>query len=193
ERRAELAEAVRLGNYRSNALGVELGHRYTSNAVVSDGTPFPESSRDPDLYYEPTTHPGAYLPHAWIEHDRKQISTLDIVGRGQFTLIVGIGGEPWAQAAARVKTDLGVDLVVRFVGARCEYDDVLGEWAAARGFGDHGALLVRPDRHIAWRSKDLAPAPAEALRAAVQQVLSLDRGLGGVRPVTAPAERRPVG
>ena len=174
ERRAAHRAAVKLQDYRSNALGVELGQRYTSCAVVGDGTPFPEPDRDPELHYHPTTHPGGYLPHAWVEHDGRQISTLDLAGHGRFCVITGIGGEPWAEAAKKISAELGVDLPVYFVGARCEYDDVLGDWAAVSEIEDHGALLVRPDRHIAWRSADRPQSPENALRAALRQVLALD-------------------
>ena len=46
-------------------------HRYRSAAVVRDGTPEPEFTRDPELYYHPTTWPGARLPHVWLEHGRR--------------------------------------------------------------------------------------------------------------------------
>jgi 2,4-dichlorophenol 6-monooxygenase len=174
ERRAAHREAVKLQDYRSNGLGVELGQRYTSCAVVDDGTPFPEPERDPELYYHPTTHPGGYLPHAWIEHDGRQLSTLDLAGHGRFCVITAIGGEPWAQAATKIAAELAIDLPVYFVGARCEYDDVLSDWAAVREVDDRGALLVRPDRHIAWRSIDRPQSPEDALRAALRQVLALD-------------------
>jgi len=36
---------------------------------------------------------------------------------------------------------------------------------------DSGALLVRPDRHIAWRSHGAAEDPAGALHRALTQVL----------------------
>ena len=173
ERRAAHTAAVKLQDYRSNALGVELGQRYTSCAVVEDGTPFPEPERDPELYYHPTTHPGGYLPHAWVERDRRQVSTLDLAGHGRFCVITGIGGESWAEAAAKVSAELDVELPVYFVGARCEHDDVLGDWACVREIADRGALLVRPDRHIAWRSADRAQSPHDALRAAVRQALAL--------------------
>ena len=63
--------AIELKNYEFNAHGVELGHRYRSGAVIPDGTPEPEFTRDPELYYHPTTWPGARLPHAWLEHTRR--------------------------------------------------------------------------------------------------------------------------
>jgi 2,4-dichlorophenol 6-monooxygenase len=174
ERRRRLNEALTQQDYRSNALGVELGQRYASGAVVDDGQPFPTSTQDPELYYTATTHPGAYLPHAWVEHDRSEISTLDLVGRDSFALIVGVGGEPWAQAAAEISREFDIPLPVRRIGLRCEYDDVVGQWEQCREVSDRGAILVRPDRHIAWRSMDLPEDPVSELRRAFAQILSTD-------------------
>ena len=173
ERRRTLASAVAAQNYRSNALGVELGQRYQSSAVIDDDTAYPAFERDRELYYQPTTHPGACLPHAWIEHNRKMISTLDAVGGGHFTLIYGIGGSDWASAAAAMGAEFDIDVRLCAIGYRCEYDDVLGEWTGIREIDDDGALLVRPDRHVAWRS---AAAPrnghARILRNALSAILA---------------------
>ena len=102
ESRAKLKAAIELKNYEFNAHGVELGHRYRSGAVVADGTPEPEFTRDPELYYHPTTWPGARLPHAWLERGGEKVSTHDLAGKGRFTLLTGIGGEGWVEAAADV-------------------------------------------------------------------------------------------
>jgi 2,4-dichlorophenol 6-monooxygenase len=171
-RRAALAAAVELQNYQFNAHGLELGQRYTSGAVVDDGTPFPEPSHDPELFYHPTTHPGARLPHAWVQHGMEPVSTLDLAGHGRFSLLVGLGGEPWREAAAKVGAELGVDIAVHAVGYRCEYDDVLGHWSKIREIGDGGCLLVRPDQHIAFRAAELADHPQKALRDALNRVLA---------------------
>ncbi|EXJ96301.1 hypothetical protein A1O1_01427 [Capronia coronata CBS 617.96] len=174
-RRDELKEVIDLQNRRSNALGVQLGHRYKNScALVDDQTPFPAPTRDPVLYYQPTTHPGGYLPHAWVERHHRQISTLDILEHGRFGLIVGIGGQPFVEAAAKVGDDLGVPLSVYPVGYRCLYDDVLGQWSSVREITDRGALLVRPDRHIAWRCLDRPADPTQALGSALSRVLALD-------------------
>lgn len=174
-RRAELREVVELQNRRSNALGIQLGHRYkNSTAVVDDGTPYPLFQRDPVLFYEPTTHPGAYLPHAWVEHNYNKISTLDILTFGQFGLIIGIGGDAFITAADEIGHELGVDLPVYKIGYRCPYDDVLGQWTSIREITDGGALLVRPDRHIAWRCMDRPADPIGALREALRKSLASD-------------------
>ncbi|MFC7344213.1 FAD-dependent oxidoreductase [Saccharopolyspora griseoalba] len=172
DRRRALDEAIALQNYQFNAHGVELGQQYSSDAVVDDGTPLPEPLRDPELYHQPTTHPGAPLPHAWIQRGAQQISTLDLAGGDRFALIVGSGGGPWVAAASAIARETGIDLPVRTVDYRGEYHDVLGRWRRLREVGDDGALLVRPDRHIAWRSFDMPESPRDALRAALLQVLS---------------------
>jgi 2,4-dichlorophenol 6-monooxygenase len=172
-RRAALTAAVDLQNYQFNAHGIELGQRYTSGAVLNDGTPFPEPTRDPELFYHPTTHPGARLPHAWLQRGTQLVSTLDLTGQGRFSLLVGIGGEAWVEAAEKVAAELGIELPVRQVGYRCEYDDVLGHWSEVREIGDGGCLLVRPDQHIAFRAADLADHPQDTLRAALTRVLAL--------------------
>ena len=119
-----------------------------------------------------STHPGAAIPHAWIQHDHQMISSHDVVGHGVFTVVTGIGGEPWQQAARTVGDELGIDVPVRVIGRHCEYDDVYGEWADVREITDHGALLVRPDHHVAWRSHELVDSPEDALRAALLHVLA---------------------
>lgn len=172
KRRQELREVVDLQNRRSNSLGIQLGHRYEgSNAVLYDGTPFPPHRRDPVLYYEPTTHPGGYLPHAWIEYKTRRLSTLDILDPGSFGLIVGIGGAPFVAAAEVLGREFRLPLPVYKVGYRCPYDDVLGEWTTVREIHDRGAMLVRPDRHIAWRCVDRPEDPTGALRSALRHVL----------------------
>ncbi|MFF4116197.1 FAD-dependent monooxygenase [Streptomyces sp. NPDC001714] len=175
-RRAKLLDAVQLVNYQLNAHGVELGQRYTSTAVADDGTPFPEYTRDPELHYHPTTHPGAHLPHVWLQHGTERVSTLDLVGHGRFTVLTGVDGAAWTEAAAAVSRETGLTIEARTIGMRAEYDDVLGEWTRIREFDDDGCLLVRPDRHVAWRSRNSVDDPVETLRGVLASVLGTPAG-----------------
>ncbi len=106
KQRAALREAIAFKVYEFNAHGVDLNQRYTSAAVVPDGTPDPGFTRDPELYHQPTSRPGAKLPHAWITSGTRTLSTLDTVGQGRFTLLTGIGGEAWVRAAAAQPLDI---------------------------------------------------------------------------------------
>jgi 2,4-dichlorophenol 6-monooxygenase len=172
ERRAAVLATLKAMDFQFNAHGVELGQRYHDGAVVSDGTPFPPYRLDPELYYQPTTHPGAHLPHVWLQHGHGRISTLDWAHYDRFTLITGIGGQAWIDAAAKVSRALNVDIAAFSVGLGQPYDDVLAEWTAIREVKDCGCVLVRPDRVVAWRSMDRVDDPVDALRNVLLRVLA---------------------
>jgi 2,4-dichlorophenol 6-monooxygenase len=171
EQRQALFAALDLLNGQFNAHGVEMGQRYSSEAVVGNGAPFPPYERDPDLYYHPTTHPGAPLPHVWLQRGTDDISTLDLCRYDRFTLIIGVAGSAWAAAAAQVSRETGVSIESVTIGLGQLNNDVLGAWSRRREIADDGCLLVRPDRVIAWRCPCRVSDPAGALREAVTKIL----------------------
>lgn len=170
-RRKALAEAIDLQNYQFNCHGVELGQRYTSPAIVRDGATFPAPTRDPELYYHATTTPGATIPHAWIQRENALVSTLDLVGHGAFTVLTGAGGQGWIDAAKQVGDEFGVDVNAVSIAHGTGTFDAYGDWARQREIEDHGCLLVRPDRFVAWRAEALAADPVGELRRVFSQIL----------------------
>jgi len=171
KRRRKLAEAVELQNYQFNALGVELDHRYAHGAVAGGDEPWPDFEGDPELHHHPTTHAGSRLPHAWVQHGTDLLSTLDL-GAGRFRLLVGVARAAWADAAREVSDRLGLGVEVYDVGARCTYDDVYGTWARLKEVSDEGAILVRPDGHVGWRSRGSTDDPAHDLEDAIRLILA---------------------
>lgn len=169
--RAQLREALELKDYEFNAHGVELGQRYRSAAVVSDGTPEPLYTRDAELYYHPTTWPGARLPHCWLGTSGHRVSTHDLAGKGRFALLTGISGEPWAMAVDAVAQQLGIEIVAHVIGPGREYTDLYDDWARLREVGEDGCVLVRPDAHVGWRAATLSESPAADLRRACVSIL----------------------
>jgi 2,4-dichlorophenol 6-monooxygenase len=169
--RQALLAALDLLNGQFNAHGVEMGQLYVSEAIVSDGAPFSPDERDPDLYYHPTTHPGAPLPHVWLQRGTEDISTLDLCRYDRFTLITGIAGSAWADAAAQVSRETSVSIEPVAVGLGQLNNDVLGGWSRLREIDDDGCLLLRPDRITAWRCPRGVSDPAGALREAVTKIL----------------------
>lgn len=161
--RVALRAALELKDYEFNAHGVELGQRYASGAVVPDGTPEPAYDRDPELYYAATTWPGARLPHAWLGRDGHRVSTHDVTGKGRFTLLTGISGSRWADAAAAAGARLGLDLACHVVGPGRELTDLYDDWSRVREVEESGCVLVRPDAHVAWRSVAMVADPETAL------------------------------
>jgi 2,4-dichlorophenol 6-monooxygenase len=177
-KREALVKAMELKNYEFNAHGVEMGQFYESAAIVrDDGSSKPEPARDPELYYQASTVPGAHLPHVWVgtvsnEGGATKVSTLDLAPYGSFTLITGIAGEAWAAAAAKVSEDLRVPLTTVIIGPGREVTDLYYDWARIREIAEDGVLLVRPDKFIGWRSMSLPDDPEQALRSALQHLLA---------------------
>jgi 2,4-dichlorophenol 6-monooxygenase len=153
KQREALRQAIAYKVYEFDAHGVEMNQRYKSGAVVSDGSKDPGFKENPELIYQPTSFPGARLPHVWVEKGKQQLSTLDLCGKGRFTLITSIGGDAWIEAAAVITKASGLDISAIKIGPGCDYEDPYGDWANAREVGDAGCVLVRPDHHVAWRAK----------------------------------------
>ena len=174
QQRAALRAAIAFKKYEFDSHGVEMNQRYASQAVVTDGQQPPAPNDDMELHYQPTTWPGARLPHCWLFDARGvKHSTLDLCGKGVFTLFTGNGGEAWEQAAAGVGADLGVTIKVHVIGPRKPVQDHLGDWSRVRETQDSGAILVRPDQHVAWRHDCLPADPTAELRRVLTSILAV--------------------
>ncbi|VXC10702.1 FAD-dependent oxidoreductase [Nocardioides sp. AX2bis] len=171
-RRESLRKALELKDYEFNALGVELGQRYASRAVVGDGTPEPAYDRDPELHHHPTTWPGARLPHCWLGDGGRRVSTHDLAGKGVFTVLTGVTGAPWVKAAREAAAELGIEVRGFVIGPKADYSDLYDDWARLREVAEDGCVLVRPDAHVAWRSAGLVDDPAGALTDTLRAVLA---------------------
>ncbi|MEU7816548.1 FAD-dependent monooxygenase [Pseudonocardia sp. NPDC049154] len=172
EQRIALRKALELKDYEFNAHGVELGQRYRSGAVIGDGTPEPGYDRDPELYYHPTTWPGARLPHCWLGRGGHKVSTHDVTGKGRFTVLTGISGQAWADAAEAAARSLGIEVDAHVIGPGREYTDVYDDWARLREVSESGCVLVRPDAHVGWRAHELPADPERELTAALAALLA---------------------
>ena len=144
---------------------VAMGYRYRSSAVLGAS-----DDVSPLLPEELTGQPGTRAPHVTVTLGGREISTIDLYGR-RFVLLAGTGGAAWISAAQRAALHAPLDAYrfgVELAGA---------EGAAAHGLGADGALLVRPDGFVAWRTEAAAEDPDGELERALAQVLS--RAPGG--------------
>jgi len=156
-----VAESRRYGNH----LGVEFGSVYQSCAVVADGTQPPEVADDYSDYISSAT-PGARAPHVWLGHPEARLSTLDLFGSA-LALLAGPEGDAWCTVAREVARELGVPIDCYRIGGAGLRD--AGGFTKAYGLGEDGAVLVRPDGHVAWRSAT-GPGNGTALRDAVASI-----------------------
>ena len=174
KQRAAIRDAIAFKKYEFDAHGVEMNQRYKSAAVVTDDQMEPAFDLDAELHYQPTTWPGARLPHVWV-FDRDsgtEMSSLDLCGKGKFTVLTGIGGEAWIDGAAAVGAELGLEIVTHVIGPRQPHVDHVGDWARASEISDTGCLLVRPDQHVGWRAADMTSDPAGDLRRVLKTILA---------------------
>jgi putative polyketide hydroxylase len=154
-----LAAALQDQMNHVGALGQDLGFRYASGALLEDGSEL--TSLDP-VAYEPTAAPGARAPHLWTERSGQRISTLDLFDSSYVLLTPG-GGREWASAARRLSEKTAIPLEAYVVGAGGDLvadDEVFSE---LYDLAESGAVLVRPDGHVAWRSHGVPNDPAGAL------------------------------
>ena len=176
EKRAALESSERYGNW----LGMDLGLCYEEGCLIGDGTAPPQVD-DPVTDYAPTARPGHRAPHVPIDFDGAT-STLDLYDQ-QFVLLCGadaelgdvgladaglpdagvadIGGGAGADGIAD-GADGGAHPMLRVLRLGVDLDDPGGQLADAHGIGRTGAVLVRPDGHVAWRDPHATGATAMA-------------------------------
>lgn len=134
-----------------------MGYIYTEGAVIDDGSPLPPPDR---RRYWPTDRPGARFPHMWVDADQ-DVSTIDWFDT-EFVLVCGPKAESWQAAADVVAGHTGFPLRARRL-----------PWMTLPAMmSERGAVLVRPDGHVAWRASDDEPDKAAAVQAALAQVLA---------------------
>jgi putative polyketide hydroxylase len=150
-----------------NDLNIELGYCYHSQAVIpeniADGIPH-ENPR------ESKGKPGTRAPHVSLERDGEMISTLDLFRRN-FALLAGPEGDAWRKSGRTIARDLGVTLDVYVIDAEGPHDPA-GTFSSAHGIARSGAVLVRPDGFVAWRSRNSDGASPESLARTLASLLS---------------------
>ena len=173
EHRSNVLRMMRAQSMEFSELNVEYGYSYESAAVVPDGSA-PSVPIDDIRVYEPSTRPGSPLPHAWIDdEDGRRRPIKDLVAPGRFLLIAGEDGQAWCEAARQLAAEADLPLDALRIGhLDGDLYDPRCAWLRHRQIASDGAILVRPDRFIAWRSPAGVSDPRAALAAAFSQVLA---------------------
>ncbi|MGW7566682.1 FAD-dependent oxidoreductase [Streptomyces tendae] len=160
------------GGPQRGILNVALGYRYPRGAVVGADPATPVVPEGLDL----TGAPGSRAPHLWVRRGEERLSTLDLYEDSLVLLSDAAQPTGWHEAAAEVAAEMRVPLKPYRVGgtpgADLVPDDEETDWARAHGVTRGGAVLVRPDGFVAWRSPGPAPDPASMLRQVVGSMLS---------------------
>ncbi|MFI1396942.1 FAD-dependent oxidoreductase [Streptomyces sp. NPDC020681] len=157
------------GPRQGGVLSVAMGYGYLRGAVLGVD---PERPVVPERM-RLAGDPGTRSPHLWVTGSGGRMSTLDLYERS-FVLLSG-DGTPWPAAARTVAARMSVPLEAYAIGTGPDADLAPAEgadWAEAHGTTPAGAVLVRPDGFVAWRSAEAVPDPETTLSEVLGQLLS---------------------
>lgn len=125
---------------------VVFGQRYDAGALSPEGMP-------PNGPFEPvadlSARPGTRAPHLVIERDGERISTHDLFGRD---LILLCSNPVWRAVADATYQTLGIPIDVYVIAASGDVRHPDDLWPDAYGVDSRGAVLIRPDGFVLWRS-----------------------------------------
>ncbi|MGW4193779.1 FAD-dependent oxidoreductase [Streptomyces sp. NPDC005004] len=163
------------GGKRRGILNVVLGYRYPCGAVLDADPAHPVVGDTLTL----DGSPGTRAPHLWVRRGGVRLSTLDLYERSLVLLTDAPDDAGWYAAARRVAAEDSLPLEAYRVGpgpdADLAYDpaDPVGtDWADLHGTTADGAVLIRPDGFVAWRTSSAAPDPDAVLREVLGTLLS---------------------
>ena len=142
---------------------IELGQIYTSKYVFDDEKDSPKepSARLPDQWLG---RPGTRVPHMWLTNQKgEHMSSLDLFRR-DWALVTE--NEQWKAVIAEATRNNSLLIQCITINGKVDYSDD-GSYCRALGVNVGGASLVRPDGHVAWRSKAWPTDSVSALTAFV--------------------------
>ena len=131
----------------------DLGFEYHSAAVIDDCETSAECGG---------ARAGGRAPHVWVGDASARRSLLDDFGSG-FVLLTSELDRHWSAAARKIARNAGMPLSI------CTPRG--SEWRTRYGIQADGAVLVRPDGHIAWLKHEAGANPAAELSNVVHAIL----------------------
>jgi putative polyketide hydroxylase len=137
-------------------LGLSLGVNYDEGSFAADA-PTPDRSY-PYHDYVPSGRPGGRAPHLWLDQAAGR-SILDLFGSA-FVLLTERADAPVMAAAERLR-QAGAPVTSHVLAERLSPEG-LAAWRELYGVAIGGAVLVRPDGIVAWRSEGADAAGLEA-------------------------------
>jgi 2,4-dichlorophenol 6-monooxygenase len=160
--RAEIERSIAGQRAHFDSLALEIGYRYgpgLDNAATGEEA------------YAPRVEVGALLPHVWIGSGASRRSLLDLIDRQHLTLLAGASAAEWSAAVAAIPAAVAVE-AVDLDNLR---DDIDPERSTLLSPILNGAVIVRPDGHVAWSAAGKpSPAHLKSLEAALAR---FSRGL----------------
>ncbi len=148
-----------------DGLAVTVGYHYCSEAIVDDSAT-PHRINIVEL----NGRPGTRAPHFFGMYEEKEVSVLDLLGN-DFALLTGAENDSWAESAHTVSATLGVTIKVYRIGLSGDFVAQEDIFRKLYGIENGGAILIRPDGFIGWRSAKAVVNPDVMLEEVMRNVL----------------------
>ncbi|MFP7485436.1 FAD-dependent oxidoreductase [Priestia filamentosa] len=129
-------------------LAITVGYKYSSEAIIEEKFTTHKMDR-----LELNGKPGTRAPHMWLKDGDKYISVLDLIDEN-FVLLTGEDNKCWRTAAEDVASHLGICIDVYGIGSESNLVEYEGNWESVYNVSSEGAVLIRPDGFVAWRTKE---------------------------------------
>ncbi|MBE7147610.1 FAD-dependent monooxygenase [Bacillus mycoides] len=148
-----------------DSLAVTAGYQYCSEAIIDEcNTP-----HRMDIVYL-NGRPGTRAPHFWGTYEGNEVSILDLFG-SNFVLLTGAEPSAWNEAANVVSSGLGVKIKVYQVGLTGDFIDQGNFFRKLYGIENGGAVVIRPDGFIGWRTENEVVKPGILLEEIMNRLL----------------------
>ncbi|WP_305453162.1 FAD-dependent oxidoreductase [Bacillus mycoides] len=161
--RAANREEGNLSNMDS--LAVTAGYQYCSEAIIDECN----TSHRMNIV-DLNGRPGTRAPHFWGTYEGKEVSILDLFG-SNFVLLTGAEPSTWTEAANVVSSRLGVKIKVYQVGLTGDFIDQGNFFRKLYGIENGGAVVIRPDGFIGWRTENEVLKPNVLLEEVMNNLL----------------------
>ncbi len=153
-----------LGHF--DRIGLDIGYVYQRGAL------FPSREGDAEYSvteYEPSSIPGSRFPHVSLNGSPDGASSHDLIDYSSFALITGTRGD-WPSMVEQLSPDLLRQLKVVSLDELEAEPAARDELRSLCRLGDGGALLIRPDGHVAWRGESASPDSLRSLEEVAEHV-----------------------
>ncbi|MEM6347420.1 MAG: FAD-dependent monooxygenase [Bacteroidota bacterium] len=166
--RSKVAKTIAEQIAHFDRLGLDIGYIYESGALIADGSPV-SMQADRVTDYHPSTQPGARLPHLDLSASDEYDSTHDFLSYDQFSLLIRENGQAWEHAVCQFEAQSFTQLKLVRLDKLNLPKPLFEELIKLIELAPEGALLLRPDGHVAFRANS-TPTSSQALLQIFNQI-----------------------
>ncbi|MGN4425054.1 FAD-dependent oxidoreductase [Bacillus cereus group sp. MYBK30-1] len=148
-----------------DSLAVTAGYQYCSKAIIDECNTLHRMD-----IVDLNGCPGTRAPHFFGMYEGKKVSILDLFG-SNFVLLTGAEPSAWTEATNVVSSRLGVKIKVYQVGLTGDFIDQSNNFRNLYGIENGGAVVIRPDGFIGWRTENEVLKPNVLLEEAMNNLL----------------------